>query len=106
MRLRRLARSKGSQGIEKETVMLYADSFCSYTEDKRGYIYKGPCRQCKKETRAIIPPPELYAYRQGTRLQHAMPSVSDGDREFLLTGNCSICWQKMLDEEEGDGNFE
>lgn len=34
----------------------------------------------------FVPANELFAYRQGELIQHAMPSLNADDREFLMTG--------------------
>jgi hypothetical protein len=36
--------------------------------------------------RVFVPADELFAYRQGELIQHAMPSVSPEDRDWLLMG--------------------
>ncbi len=67
--------------------MMYADNLCTYTEDSIYYIFTGSCIQTKKKYSVRVPKAELYAYRQGIQhIQDAMPSVSPGDREFLMTG--------------------
>ncbi len=39
--------------------------------------------------KVFIPADELFAYRQGELIQHAMPSVSPKDRDWLLMGDPS-----------------
>lgn len=31
-------------------------------------------------------------------IQKAMPNVSESDREFLVSGICPTCWEKMFGE--------
>lgn len=85
--------------------LFYADNFCTYTEDMTHYIYKGPCKFCKKPIQVAIPKAELYAYNQGGYIQESMKSVSVNDREFLMSGTCGPCWDEIWkepDDEEMD----
>lgn len=89
--------------------MRYADSCCSYTEthEPHQYIFTGPCIDCKTPQTVIVPASELYSYRTGHLIQLAMPSVSDDDREFLISGICPFCWENRFydgyEDHEDDG---
>ena len=39
--------------------------------------------------KVFVPAKELFAYRQGQRIQLAMPSVNPEDRDWLLMGDLS-----------------
>ena len=43
-----------------------------------------------------VPAGELYRYRQGAYIQDALKSVSVDDREFLMSGICSVCWENIV----------
>jgi len=66
--------------------MKYADRFCTYKEEAGNYIYTGTCIQTGKPYSVTIPGRALFAYRQGAMIQDAMPMLSTGDCEFLLSG--------------------
>ena len=91
--------------------MLYADRKCAYTEgfkkNVHTYTFTGPCVVTGKPYSVTVLGHELYAYRQGAKLQDAFVSLSAEDREFLLTGVSPEGWKilysettKMSQEEE------
>jgi hypothetical protein len=82
--------------------MLYADRACTYIEesDPHRYVYTGPCLLCNNAQKVTIPGPALYKYRKGAHIQDAMPTLTDGEREFLVTGICNDCFNKLFAEEE------
>jgi hypothetical protein len=84
--------------------MRYADSYCVYTErfEKGNHVYgfTGPCVKCTKHVTVTVPGPGLYRYRQGDHIQDAFPTLSPSDREFLMSGICSSCWDQMFKEED------
>ena len=46
---------------------------------------------------------DLNRYNRGVLMQDAFPYLDAGQRERLISGICSICWDKMMmpdDEEE------
>ena len=43
---------------------------------------------------------QLDAWNSGQLIQHAMPNISEDDREFILTGILPEQWEEMF--EEGD----
>lgn len=84
--------------------MRYADNNCTYNElnSPHRYAFKGKCIQCKKEQVVEILAPELYQYRKGQLIQDSLKSVSSGDREFLISGICSTCFDEMFRENEDE----
>lgn len=82
--------------------MRYADVRCTYeeTHDPHTYKYTGPCLLTGKLHTVTIPAEELFAYRQGKLIQHAMVSLSQEDREFLLTGHTAEGLAILFDEQE------
>jgi len=75
--------------------MKYADRFLQYDEEytpKHHYHYHGECLEGKHHE-VIVPSEELHKYREGALIQDALVSVSDTDKEFLLSGGCCIEWE-------------
>ena len=66
--------------------MRYADSNCTICRNGNDYIVKGKDRFTGTQVTVRVPAHEMFAYRQGAYLQDAMVSVSDAEREFLLSG--------------------
>lgn len=46
-----------------------------------------------------INPVDLAAWKRGTLIQDAMPYLSDGEREILISKTCGECWDAMFGEE-------
>jgi hypothetical protein len=82
--------------------MRYADSNCACEEvytPKHMYIFTGKCIVTKKIVSVAVPAKELFAYRQGALMQHAMPSLSAADREFLMSGTSEEGWNRIFGKE-------
>lgn len=83
--------------------MRYADSRCTYEEKytpKHVYIFTGKCIVMGKEHSVSVPAEELYAYRRGKSTQEALKSVSEDDREFLLSGFTEEGWELAFGKDE------
>jgi len=83
--------------------MRYADSCATYVEQfmpVHGYRYSIPCVCCSEVTKVFIRAPELYSYRQGTKIQTALRSLSPESCELLMSGICPTCWDKTFGEDE------
>lgn len=82
--------------------MRYANNKCTYTEeyDPHVYIFTGPCLVTGEQYTVRVPAEELYAYNKGAKIQDAMPSVSEDDREFLISGYSPEGWKAVFGEPE------
>jgi hypothetical protein len=91
-------------------IMRYADSHCAYTEGLKDgehiYIFTGLCIVTKKLYSVTVLGSELFAYRQGAKLQDAFQSLSAGDREFLFSGFSPEGWAKTFPAGEDDDDDE
>ena len=58
------------------------------------------CPVCGKSYTVTVLRDEFIKWRNGGRIQECMPSLSDEDREALLTGICEDCWNKMYGEDD------
>lgn len=76
--------------------MMYADNFCTYTEDQAGYTFTGPCAVTGKLYSVKVSKNGLYAYRQGAFIQDAFPELSSDNREFLISGCSPEGWEQMF----------
>jgi hypothetical protein len=59
--------------------------------------------KCKKKTEVKVPKDALYQYNQGRFIEDAFHMLNAGEREFLISGYCSICFTiiaKEIEEEE------
>ena len=79
--------------------MYYATYHCSLNETSSNYVFTGTCLECKKEINVSVPKSELNSYKKDVLIQNAMPSVSECNREFLISGVCGACFDKITERE-------
>lgn len=58
------------------------------------------CPFCGGVTEEIVPTHGYGAYLAGVPIQKAMPTVSATIREFVMTGMCRDCQDKVFGEDE------
>lgn len=57
------------------------------------------CPVCRTP-RAVTVPKDGYArWKDGVLIQKAMPSLTDDEREALMTGICDPCWNSTFNED-------
>lgn len=68
------------------------------SEDKeRGMTTIGvACCVCRKEHHIEAPTEAIHAWLKGTLVQDALPMLSPDDREMLVSGICSECFDKLF----------
>lgn len=79
---------------------MYLDK-CKYKEEytsdgEHFYVFTGPCMMTGKDHTVRVPGPGLNQWRNGKHIQDAMPDVSPGDREFLMTGTSPDAWDAIF----------
>jgi hypothetical protein len=62
----------------------------------------GPDHEGDRVAELEVTAEEVQAYRNGAFIQDAFRSLSADDRERLLTGYCTPCWDKLFPAEERD----
>lgn len=55
---------------------------------------------CGKSYTVVVPHGGFIAWRNGGRIQDCLPTLSNEDRESLMTGICGECWDKLYGGEE------
>ena len=58
------------------------------------------CPFCGKESFVNVSYEGYWAWQNGELIQNALPELSANERELLMTGICSDCWESMFGEEE------
>ena len=71
--------------MAKEIVLTRVDVSCIYCGTKEVYH---------------LPAKDVRAWRNGKLIQDALPQLPAEDREFLISGLCPKCWDKLF---VGDG---
>lgn len=68
-------------------------------------IKTGPCAVCGKEGEVEVTDEELRIYKaKAGPLQKTLPRLTDGEREMLISGTHSACFDALFpaDEDEED----
>jgi len=56
------------------------------------------CLSCKKDISIWVPLDGFRKWQHGELIQNAMPNVPAGDRELLISGFCSTCFDNLFGE--------
>tara|TARA_Y100001936_G_C15920077_1_gene583530 strand:+ start:207 stop:437 length:231 start_codon:yes stop_codon:yes gene_type:complete len=60
------------------------------------------CRICSQQQEIIAPVSGLMAWEEGAFIQDALPELSAGDREMLISQTCDDCWRMMFGDDEDE----
>lgn len=61
---------------------------------------KGP--KCEGTKEITVNGPDLFDYQsRGKKIQEAFPYLTVEDRERMLSGYCSPCWDRIFSDQEG-----
>lgn len=55
-----------------------------------------PCPICRKTTDLVLDFDQAMRYQQGALIQNAFPDMDAAERELLITGMCSPCWDETM----------
>ena len=69
-------------------------------EDDKDATIVGTCVITKKEHKVIVPAKGFRLWLDGAIIQNALPNVSAGDREFLMSGISPAGWNSLFPGEE------
>lgn len=61
------------------------------------------CIECKVLHEIHVSEEGLRRWESGELIQRAMPSVSEADRELLISGICGKCFDELFAEDSGEG---
>lgn len=62
----------------------------------------GPCYSCGISQSVQVDADAFEKFKRGMFAQNCFPSLSAAEREFLISGICSTCWDKMFPSEDDD----
>ena len=60
------------------------------------------CPFCGKESFLTLSANDFEAWQNGELVQNAFPYLDANERELLVSGICSECWDKMFSSEEDE----
>ena len=58
------------------------------------------CRVCKNQVEMQVHIEDVTAWENGKLIQDAMPYLTPGEREVLISGTCEPCFDRMFGEGE------
>lgn len=62
----------------------------------------GPCRVCKEIITVQVRTEDYLKWKKGAYIQIALHCLDADQREFLISGTCGPCYDKMFGNEEED----
>ena len=64
------------------------------------------CPFCGKENFLTLSAKDFNAWQEGELVQNAFPYLDANERELLVSGICSECWEKTFGEDDEDDSPE
>ena len=61
-------------------------------------VHVATCHICKELVRIRVPQAGYMAWREGTKIQDALPTLTADEREFLMTRICGLCFDLITKE--------
>jgi len=61
-----------------------------------------PCRICKTVHDLSVNMLGFADWQSGKLIQDALPELSAGERELLISGTCDECWQQLFPPDEDE----
>ena len=68
--------------------------------DKDKITIANKCPWCGRNYKFDVPTPEYMKWREGALIQEAFVSLNPTEREFMLTGYCKECQDKIFGGED------
>jgi hypothetical protein len=76
---------------------------CSVKQADDTYVgIVGPCYECGTSQTVQVKIADLARFRNGGFAQDCFPHLPAAEREFLISGICGACWDKMFPDNEED----
>lgn len=64
------------------------------------YLLVRRCPFCRQDSQVVVPAQGLWDWEHGKHPQVAFPTLSDAEREIVMTGIHAECWIPEPDEDE------
>ena len=62
--------------------------------------YEFMCPICGKVNTLELDSEKYNQWKMGAHVQDVFPDLTPDERELIITGTCSKCWDKMFGEDE------
>jgi len=73
---------------------------CKTTDTDGEIVVSGPCYSCQVPQSVTVQKVDLAKFRAGNYAQDCFPYLNAAQREFLISGICSTCWDAMFAEDD------
>lgn len=60
------------------------------------------CRQCREIVALDVNEQDFAAWHRGLSVQHAMPYLTPGEREILISNICEPCFDAIFSSDESE----
>jgi len=67
---------------------------------ERDHVELVICQHCLRKFELKVNKADLVAWVKGTKIQFAMPYLTDDERELLISQTCGECWDELFKEDE------
>ena len=64
------------------------------------YQFTTTCRLCRKDNSIVVPSQGLWDWEHGSHVQDAFPSLSSDEREVLVSGMHTDCWDTLFGDDD------
>jgi len=66
------------------------------------YILQGKCVECEIPQAITVDSQAYYDWQHGQLIQNAFPNMLPDQREFLISGICGKCFDKMFEGKDDE----
>ena len=58
--------------------------------------YTFRCRSCRYESRFMLEPAAVDAWKKGALIQSMFPHLNRAERELMISGTCGPCFDRLF----------
>ena len=69
---------------------------------KHKQVYSKKCRLCNKEHLIEAHEQDINKFFDGVNAQIALPYLTPGERELIISGTCDDCWTNLFGSDDAD----
>lgn len=85
---------------------MYSEITIQPLDDRAAVELSALCIKCGVEQSVIVGEQALENWNNGMLIQDAFPELDAGQREFLMSGICGDCFDKMFPPEDDGEKYE
>lgn len=62
--------------------------------------YSRNCKRCNEPQYLLAKPQDIQAWMEGVSIQDALHYLTPDERELIISGICSTCWEELFGGDE------